>query len=102
MAGAPQCRRCQRPRAARRAIEKSRLTGSERAALLAAGPAGETPEAGITVCACLRVTRGAIEAAIAQGCHDVRAIGAQVRAGTQCGSCIPELERLVRIAAEAR
>jgi assimilatory nitrate reductase catalytic subunit len=47
------------------------------------------------VCACFGVGRGAIDAAIAGGCHDLFSIGRRLKAGTNCGSCVPELRRLI-------
>ncbi|SUS07382.1 hypothetical protein DF3PB_4230004 [uncultured Defluviicoccus sp.] len=45
---------------------------------------------------CGRGRRNRITAAIvADGCHSVEAIGAALQAGTNCGSCIPELRRLI-------
>ena len=34
-------------------------------------------------------------AAIADGCHDLSSIGHRLKAGTNCGSCVPELRRLI-------
>jgi assimilatory nitrate reductase catalytic subunit len=49
------------------------------------------------VCACFSVKRAAIEQAIAgQGLASVAEIGAALRAGTNCGSCIPEIEEMLR------
>jgi NAD(P)H-nitrite reductase large subunit len=41
------------------------------------------------------VGRNAIEAAIFAGCRDAPAIGKQLTAGTNCGSCIGELHRMI-------
>jgi assimilatory nitrate reductase catalytic subunit len=79
-------------------FQKPRLSETERGCVLSAGPPGEGSGAGATVCACLSISRSTIETAIAQGCHDVRAIGAKLRAGTQCGSCVPEVKRMIRAA----
>jgi assimilatory nitrate reductase catalytic subunit len=40
------------------------------------------------------VGRGHIMAAIASGARTPAAIGAATRAGTNCASCLPELQRL--------
>jgi assimilatory nitrate reductase catalytic subunit len=79
------------------AFAKERLTRVERIALLSgSGPgAAEAPQ-GATVCACFGVRLGAIRQAISQGCRDVSAIGARLKAGTNCGSCQPELRRILR------
>jgi assimilatory nitrate reductase catalytic subunit len=51
--------------------------------------------AGPIVCACFGVGRTTIGDAVAAGAHSAEQIGAQLKAGTNCGSCIPELKRLV-------
>jgi assimilatory nitrate reductase catalytic subunit len=64
-------------------------------------------EASPVVCACLGVTREAINGAIHGGAaRRVADLGKLTGAGTSCGSCLPELKRIVadahRAAAEAR
>ncbi len=51
--------------------------------------------AGPIVCACFGVGRNTICDAIAAGARTPAAIGAQLKAGTNCGSCIPEMKRLI-------
>jgi assimilatory nitrate reductase catalytic subunit len=51
--------------------------------------------AGPIVCACFGVGRTTILAAIAAGARSAAEIGMQLKAGTNCGSCIPELKRLI-------
>ncbi|MDF1822107.1 MAG: nitrate reductase [Alcanivoracaceae bacterium] len=48
------------------------------------------------VCSCHRVRQDTLCKAIASGAGDVEKIGAQTRAGTNCGSCIPEIRSLLR------
>jgi assimilatory nitrate reductase catalytic subunit len=48
-----------------------------------------------TICACFGVTARSIEHAIAKGATTAQAIGAHVKAGTNCGSCLPELHRIL-------
>jgi assimilatory nitrate reductase catalytic subunit len=62
------------------------------------GAADEGPN----VCACFGVPHGRIVAAIAEGAMSAAAIGAKLKAGTNCGSCIPELKRLVAEATAAQ
>jgi assimilatory nitrate reductase catalytic subunit len=50
---------------------------------------------GPLVCACFGVGLAAIREAISGGAADVEAIGRAVRAGTNCGSCVPELKRII-------
>ena len=51
--------------------------------------------AGPIVCACFGVGRNTICDTIAAGARTATDIGAKLRAGTNCGSCIPELKRLI-------
>ena len=51
--------------------------------------------AGPIVCACFGVGRNTICDAIAAGARSAADIGAKLKAGTNCGSCIPELKRLI-------
>jgi assimilatory nitrate reductase catalytic subunit len=57
----------------------------------ATGLAGEGP----VICACFGVGRAKICDAIAAGAGTVAEIGVRLKAGTNCGSCIPELKRLI-------
>ena len=70
------------------------VTGADRRSLLAGRRVGEADHGSI-VCACFQVGRARIEAAAAAGASSVAEIGAATRAGTSCGSCVPELKRLV-------
>jgi assimilatory nitrate reductase catalytic subunit len=52
---------------------------------------------GPKVCACFGVTRDAIRhAVITHRLNSVQQIGVTLRAGTSCGSCVPELEEILR------
>jgi len=51
--------------------------------------------AGPIVCACFGVGRASICDAITAGAQTAAEIGAKLKAGTNCGSCIPELKRLI-------
>ncbi|WP_091298477.1 nitrate reductase [Gemmobacter aquatilis] len=66
------------------------------AELLAGQPGADRPDPGAIVCSCFGVGVNTIAAAVASGqCLSVAAIGAALKAGTNCGSCRPELARLV-------
>lgn len=71
------------------------LDDSLRLQLLAGRPAQGGDE-GPMVCACLGVSRRSIEQAMAQGLTSVAAISAQTRAGSNCGSCLPEITQILR------
>ena len=64
--------------------------------LLAGRPGAESKDRGLTVCACFEVGRNEIIDAIAeQGATTVAAVGACVKAGTNCGSCRAEIKRIL-------
>ncbi|WP_027144299.1 nitrate reductase [Mesorhizobium sp. WSM3626] len=63
---------------------------------IVAGRAGaERPDAGATVCSCFNVGVNQITAAVAAGCATVDAIGATLKAGTNCGSCRSEIRAII-------
>lgn len=70
-----------------------------RLALLAGRSLDGMADAGPTVCACFGVGLAAIRAAFARGAASPDEIGQQLKAGTNCGSCLPEIRR---IGAQAR
>jgi len=70
-----------------------RLTVAERSALLQGGDAADR---GGEMCACFGVSCHDIEHAIAAGAASLEAIGEATRAGTNCGSCRPEIRLLLR------
>jgi assimilatory nitrate reductase catalytic subunit len=72
-----------------------RLSVDQRNALL---QGGDATDRGGEMCACFGVSCHAIEAAIAEGAASLDAIGEATRAGTNCGSCRPEIRALLRTA----
>jgi assimilatory nitrate reductase catalytic subunit len=78
-------------------FSKSALEPAELAGLLAARPPAGTPsDGGRIVCACFSVGEKTILDGIqAQGLDSVTAVGTVLKAGTNCGSCVPEIRRLV-------
>ena len=77
------------------------LSDDQRRMLLSGKSADGLASTGPIVCACFGVGRTAICDAIAAGAHSPAEIGAQLKAGTNCGSCIPELKRLIAQTASA-
>jgi assimilatory nitrate reductase catalytic subunit len=71
------------------------LSADQRRMLLSGKSTDGLASAGPVVCACFGVGRATILAAIAGGAGTAAEIGAQLKAGTNCGSCIPELKRLI-------
>ncbi len=51
---------------------------------------------GPLVCACFGVGEGRVRTAVTGGARSVDALGAVLKAGTNCGSCRPELQALLR------
>jgi assimilatory nitrate reductase catalytic subunit len=72
-----------------------RLTVDERNALL---QGGDSADRGGEICACFGVSCAAVESAIAEGATTLDAVGAATQAGTNCGSCRPEIRQLLRAA----
>jgi assimilatory nitrate reductase catalytic subunit len=77
------------------------LTPDQRRMLLSGKSMDGLASAGPIVCACFGVGRSTICDTIAAGANSAAAIGAQLKAGTNCGSCIPELKRLIAQASVA-
>jgi assimilatory nitrate reductase catalytic subunit len=80
------------------ALLGNRLEPDARALVLAGAPAGAPMEraGGKTICACFGVGLHTLHGAIAQRrVTSIAEIGAVLRAGTNCGSCIPELKTIL-------
>ena len=72
------------------------LLGAWTTGILAGRPGADQPDPGPTVCACLNVGLNTILRSIAtDGIYSVEALGAALGAGTNCGSCRPELAALI-------
>ena len=71
------------------------LSSEQRRLLLSGKSADGLADAGPIVCACFGVGRNTICETIAAGARSAADIGAKLKAGTNCGSCIPELKRLI-------
>lgn len=76
-------------------FEQDILTDTARASLLAGKPRQGDSDGGEVVCACFAVGNKTILRAIQNGAESVEALGEQLKAGTNCGSCIPELKKLL-------
>ena len=71
------------------------VSAPQRKVLLSGRSDDGAADDGPVICACFGIGAKTIETAIAGGCASSRAIGAKLRAGTNCGSCIPEIKRLI-------
>ncbi|MEA3219982.1 molybdopterin-dependent oxidoreductase [Immundisolibacter sp.] len=79
------------------------LAADERRRLLAGVPGAGGADAGRTVCACFQVGINTLRRGIAeQGLSTPEAIGAALKAGTNCGSCVPELRQLLASAQDTQ
>jgi assimilatory nitrate reductase catalytic subunit len=78
-------------------FDQPQLTAADLAGLLSARPPkGALSDTGRIVCACNSVGEKTILHAIkAQGLQSVEAVGQCLKAGTGCGSCVPEIRRLL-------
>jgi assimilatory nitrate reductase catalytic subunit len=72
-----------------------RVSDEQRRLLLSGKSTEGVASTGPVVCACFGVGRGSICDTIAAGARTAAEIGAKLKAGTNCGSCIPELKRLI-------
>lgn len=56
----------------------------------------EQEDSGPTVCACFGVGKNTLIKAIRENnANSIEAIGERLKAGTNCGSCLPELKALL-------
>jgi len=71
-------------------------SGIARHRLLAGRPGADMPDKGAIICSCMNVGVNDIHGAIAKGCLSVKAIGNATTAGTNCGSCQPEIRNILK------
>ena len=77
-------------------FEAESLGEAQRRAVLSGKPTDGLTDPGPMICACFGVGLNVIREAIASGAAvSVEDIGTALRAGTNCGSCLPELKRIV-------
>ncbi|MGP9810132.1 molybdopterin-dependent oxidoreductase [Rhodopseudomonas sp. NSM] len=77
-------------------FEAETLEDRERRAVLSGRSTDGLPDSGPIVCACFGVGLTTIRDAIESGAAiSVDAIGKSLRAGTNCGSCLPEIRKIV-------
>lgn len=81
------------------ALAQPVLEPSSRRSLLAGRPPSGGTDNGPVVCSCFGVRRGLIEAAVVAGSCDVDTVGAVTKAGTNCGSCRPDIQRIIKVCA---
>ena len=77
-------------------FSKTALDDMDRAGLLAGRAINAAADAGPIVCSCFGVGRNTICAAIKKhGMNTAQQIGQKLKAGTNCGSCLPELKTIL-------
>ncbi len=77
-------------------LAESALSSASRMSLLSGRPATSGDDPGRTICACFGVGLNTLTRAIAsQELRSLEQIGQALRAGTNCGSCVPELKRIL-------
>lgn len=77
-------------------FSKRTLDIDSRRQLLSACAADAQPKGSI-VCSCFEVGERQIKQAIQQGADSAESLGQQLKCGTNCGSCLPELNALIAI-----
>ncbi len=77
------------------------LPATDRLALLAGRPLRPAEDAGPVVCSCFAVGQRTLSRIIAsEGLTDCAQVGERLRAGTNCGSCLPEIKKLLALSRE--
>jgi len=77
-------------------FEAENVGDAQRRAVLSGKSTDGLADPGPVICACFGVGLNVIRAAIGSGAaSNVEEIGKALRAGTNCGSCLPELKRIV-------
>lgn len=71
------------------------LSGADRIGFVSGVSAQRGPDLGAVVCSCFQVRERTIAAAVEAGADTVEKVGRSCRAGTNCGSCIPELRAII-------
>lgn len=88
----------QRPEIANRWLESlfnEKITSGQRMAILAGFPTEPQLDCGNIVCSCFQVGEKTIQAAITAGAADYETLADELKCGTNCGSCIPEVKSLL-------
>ncbi|KQZ15345.1 nitrate reductase [Mesorhizobium sp. Root554] len=73
------------------------LAAADRHALLSGRSPSPLPSAGRIVCSCFNVGINQLASAVAAGCDSLDAIGKELNAGTNCGSCRSEIRRIIDV-----
>lgn len=77
-------------------FQKEEISPRERAGILQGTPPADVEDVGRIICACFNVGEKTICKAVQAGAGDVEAVGKACQAGTNCGSCKPEIAELIK------
>ena len=53
-------------------------------------------DSSMQICSCFEVSQSQISQSLADGVNTVEGLGNALKCGTNCGSCVPELKRLIQ------
>lgn len=77
-------------------FQKDQLSQQERASILTGEPPVKQEDTGKIICSCFNVGEKTILAAITgEDLSTTNELGEQLQAGTNCGSCVPELQEMI-------
>ena len=77
-------------------FDDEKLSDKDRTCILTGKPAGNQKEAGRTVCSCFNVGINTIVEAIPENKLTIpEQIEEVLKAGSNCGSCVPELREII-------
>ncbi len=76
-------------------LGKEALSPTERKTVVAGMTPASNVDQGPLICSCFAVRRVTIATAVHEGAATVEAIGDILKAGTNCGSCRPEIKRVI-------
>ncbi len=80
-----------------RLFKDEKLSENDRISILSGKPAGEQKDAGRMVCACFNVGINTLSETIkSQNLLTPEQVGEVLNAGTNCGSCLPEIRELIQ------
>jgi assimilatory nitrate reductase catalytic subunit len=76
-------------------LDRKWQTFADRTQVIAGVPSAKLPDKGKIICACMQVGQNEISIAIASGCCSIEDVGRRTEAGTNCGSCKPEIQEML-------
>ena len=77
-------------------LDETQVDARQRYRILAGRPGADMPDKGAIICSCMGVGVNDIKTAIGQGCTSLKAVCETTTAGTNCGSCQPEIRALLK------